>query len=190
MTPAGAPPAESPLRPPRVFATARLVAAPPRPEDAPEAFATYASDPVATRFLAWRPYVAVEPLAEFFRERAEGWERGDGDYPFILRLRESGTLIGSAGAVVEGPAVSFGYVLGRAFWGRGYAAEALRALVDWAMAEPGVWRAWAYCAAENPASARVMEKAGLVREAVLRRWFVFPNLDAEPRDCVVCARVR
>ena len=150
----------------------------------------YASDPVATRYLAWPPYATVEPLAEFFGLRAQGWARGDGDYPFLLRLRETGALIGSIGAVVEGPKVSFGYVLGREFRGRGYAAEALRPLVDWALGEPRVWRAWAFCAAENPASARVMEKAGLVREAVLRRWFVFPNLGPEPHDCVVCARTK
>ena len=84
----------------------------------------------------------------------------------------------------------FGYVLGRAHWGRGYAAEALTFLVDWAVAEPRLKRVWAYCAAENPSSARVMEKAGLEREGVLQRWQVFPNLGPTPRDCLFYAKVK
>ena len=69
-------------------------------------------------------------------------------------------------------------------------AEALRFLADWALAQPGIFRAWAFCHAEHAASVRVMEKAGLAREAVLRRWAVFPNLGPEPQDCIVCAKVK
>jgi hypothetical protein len=35
-----------------------------------------------------------------------------------------------------------------------------------------------------------MQKAGLIREGVLRRWMVHPNLGDEPRDCLSYARVR
>ena len=45
-------------------------------------------------------------------------------------------------------------------------------------------------ARENPASVRVMEKAGMVQEGLLRRWHVCPTLSAELRDCVVCAKVK
>jgi [ribosomal protein S5]-alanine N-acetyltransferase len=180
----------TPIVPPARFETARLLARPPRIDDAPAAFAAYAGDPEATRHLAWRPHAAAETLAEFFRQRIAGWENHDGEYAWLLCLRGTDTPIGSIGVVIDGPKAMFGYVLGRAWWGRGYATEALRPLVGWAMAEPGVRRAWAYCSTENPASARVMEKAGLAREAVLRQWFVFPNRGDEPRDCIVCAKVK
>ncbi|MBV8911854.1 MAG: GNAT family N-acetyltransferase, partial [Acetobacteraceae bacterium] len=48
----------------------------------------------------------------------------------------------------------------------------------------------AVCDVENRASARVMEKAGLEREAILRRWLVHPNLGEAPRDCFSYAKVR
>jgi len=35
-----------------------------------------------------------------------------------------------------------------------------------------------------------MEKAGMSREGILRRWHASPSLGPEPRDCVVCAKVR
>lgn len=184
MTNGEAPP---PILPPASFDTPRLLARQPRETDAAEAFAAYASDPQATRFLAWKPYTEVAALADFLRTRAASWENGDGEYAYLLRLRDTGTLIGSIGVILDGAKAMFGYVLGRAYWGNGYAAEALQPLVIWAQQEPRVLRAWAYCSTENHASMRVMEKAGLQYEAVLRRWQVFPNLGAEPRDCTFYA---
>jgi RimJ/RimL family protein N-acetyltransferase len=43
---------------------------------------------------------------------------------------------------------------------------------------------------ENVASARVLEKVGMVREGVLRRYIVHPNIGPEPRDSIVYARTR
>jgi RimJ/RimL family protein N-acetyltransferase len=43
---------------------------------------------------------------------------------------------------------------------------------------------------ENIASARVMEKAGMAREGLLRRYVVHPNISAEPRDAYLYAVVR
>lgn len=180
----------STLRPPALFETRRLRGRRPREDDAAAVMATYAGDPIATRYLAWKPYTSVEALAEFLRGRAAAWENDDGHYAYLLCLRGTDDPIGSIGVFVDGPKVMFGYVLGRAYWGNGYAAEALTFLVDWAMAEPKLRRAWAYCAAENPSSARVMEKAGLEREGLLRAWQVFPNVGPEARDCVFYSKVK
>ncbi|ACB74256.1 GNAT family N-acetyltransferase [Opitutus terrae] len=184
------PAAEPPLRPPDWFETPRLFARRPREADAAAVFAAYASDPEATRYLAWRPYAKIEPLANFLRQRAAGWETGDGEYAYLLCHRGTDAPIGSIGVMVDGARAMFGYVLGRAHWNRGYATEALCYLVRWAAAEPRVLRAWAYCATENVASARVMAKAGLQCEGVLRRWQMFPNLGPEPRDCVFYAQTK
>ena len=177
-------------RPPEWFETIRLVARRPREDDAPVVFAAYASDPVATRFLAWAPYTSVEKLAEFLKGRAEAWDKSDGHYAYLLCVRGTDTPIGSIGVFIDGPKAMFGYVFGQNYWGRGYAAEALSYLVNWADAQPQLRRAWAYCAIANQSSARVMEKAGLEREGVLRRSQVFPNLGPEPRDCVYYAKVK
>jgi RimJ/RimL family protein N-acetyltransferase len=85
---------------------------------------------------------------------------------------------------------NLGYVLGRKFWGQGYMTEAVRAVVDYALAEPEVFRVWAVCDVENAASARVLEKAGMRREGILRRWSMHPNISDEPRDSLCYARVK
>jgi ribosomal-protein-alanine N-acetyltransferase len=58
------------------------------------------------------------------------------------------------------------------------------------MRQPAVFRISAVCDVDNIGSARVMEKADLVREGVLRRWLVHPNISDQPRDCFSYARVR
>jgi len=178
------------MRPPETFSTERLLARIPRVADAPAVFAAYASDPVATRFLSWKAYHQIAPLEDFLRDRVNDWAQDHRRYSYMLCLRGTDTPIGSIGVDLSGDKALFGYVLGRAQWGRGLMAEALGYLVDWSLAQPGLFRAWAFCDVENPASARVMEKAGMAREGVLRRWHVCPTIGPEPRDCIVCARTK
>jgi len=57
--------------------------------------------------------------------------------------------------------------------GCGYATEAVRALVAWALGQDGVARVTARCDPENTASVRVLEKTGFVRTGVdgeLESW--------------------
>jgi RimJ/RimL family protein N-acetyltransferase len=179
------------LRPPPTFGTARLAGRIPQPDDAPAVFEAYASDRDVTRYLSWRAYERVEPLAEFLREAAARWEKADGHYSWLLCRRGSNRPVGSIGVTFDGTGKAlFGYVIARPLWGHGFATEALTFLVNWSLAQPAIWRAWAYCDVENPASARVMEKAGMAREGVLRRWHNCPEIGPEPRDCITCAKVR
>lgn len=62
-----------------------------------------------------------------------------------------------------------GYWLGEPYWGRGIATEALRAVTEYAFASHDLVRLQAHVFEWNPASARVLEKAGYTREARLRK---------------------
>lgn len=73
-------------------------------------------------------------------------------------------MIGSAGPAARFGVVSFGYWLGVPYWGRGYATEAVRAYVAAVAAVPEVRRVEASVYDWNPASARVLEKAGFTLE--------------------------
>ena len=55
-----------------------------------------------------------------------------------------------------------GYWVGRPYWGRGYASAAVREVVRIAFAELELTRLYAHVLVHNPASARVLEKAGFV----------------------------
>ena len=71
--------------------------------------------------------------------------------------------IGFKGPPDEQHTVELGYSILPAFQGRGYATEAARALIAWAFAQPRVRRIVANCLADNAASIRVLEKAGMRR---------------------------
>ena len=62
-----------------------------------------------------------------------------------------------------------GYWLSEEFWGRGIATRAVTAMSDWAFAQYNLTRVFAMAFAHNAASIRVLEKAGFVREGILRR---------------------
>ena len=61
-----------------------------------------------------------------------------------------------------------GWRSAREHWGRGIATEAVRVLLEHAFDDLGLERLFAHHFPWNPASGRVLEKAGLRREGVLR----------------------
>lgn len=113
-----------------------------------------------------------------------------GDAPAILGRTDSWVLGAFELRRPEPHRLDCGYVLARPYWGHGLMTEALAEVAGWAMRQEAIWRIGAVCDIENRASARVMEKAGLRREGLLRRWIIHPNISAEPRDCFSDARVR
>jgi RimJ/RimL family protein N-acetyltransferase len=70
---------------------------------------------------------------------------------------------------IERVSAEIGYWLGEAFWGRGICTDAVRAVTDYAMRTHGLTRVYAVPFTRNTASCRVLEKAGFVREACMRR---------------------
>jgi ribosomal-protein-alanine N-acetyltransferase len=173
-------------KPPEVLYTERLALRAPRPSDAAAIFRAYAADAEVTRFLQWRPHSSVGETEEYVAGCVAAWG-GDSRFPWVLELREGGGPLGMVELRVAGFKADVGYVLGRASWGRGLATEALRPVVGWAMAQPGIYRVWAVCDAENVASSRVLEKAGMTREGLLRRYALHPNVGDEPRDSLCYA---
>ena len=170
------------MRPPETFATERLLLRVPRPADAPAVFEGYAQDAEVVRYLVWRPHRSLRETEQFLETCAANWASGD-YFPWAVTLKDGGELIGMIGLHPHEFKPSVGYALARRFWGRGFAAEALRPVVAWALAQPGIFRVWALCDVENRASARVLEKAGMTREGLLRRCTMHPNASDEPRDC-------
>lgn len=175
--------------PPEEIRTERLLLRRPRPADARAIFEEYASDPQVTRYLSWEPHASVEETATFLEGRIVRWQTG-ASFAWVLTRAEEDRPIGMIELRPQGHRAEIGYVLGRRYWNRGYMTEAVRAVVEWALRQPHVYRVWAVCDVENLASARVLEKAGMQREGILRRWSVHPNVSPEPRDCLCYAVVR
>ena len=166
--------------------TERLLLRRPNAADAPAIFARYASDPEVTRYMAWPTHRSLDDTYTFLRFCDGVWARWPTAGPLLVFARDGVTLFGGAGIVNDSPDVAqIGYVLARDAWGRGYATEALLASVEAARAA-GVRRLEAGVHVDHPASCRVLEKAGFLREGI--RPGHFPNLPpAATRDAALYA---
>ncbi len=82
-----------------------------------------------------------------------------GEVIFLITLRD-GTIIGACGITMLADQPELGYWLGAPYWGKGYATEALHALIDYAFTDLGHEALQAGARVTNPASRRVLEKCG------------------------------
>jgi RimJ/RimL family protein N-acetyltransferase len=177
------------MRPPENIYTARLRLRPPVNEDAEAIFHNYAQDGEVTRYLTWRPHKNILETAEYLNRCISGWA-DEAEYTWVVVRKDDQRLIGMIAIRIEGHKANLGYVSVRSEWGKGYITEAAQAVAAWAMAQAGMYRVWAVCDVENRASARVLEKVGMKREGVLRRWIMHPNVSDEPRDCYCYALIK
>lgn len=143
--------------------TDRLLLRRSRPDDA-EAISTYRTDPDVHRYQGWDRTDAEGIRAEIedMADRAPG-EPG-GWVQLSVEERETGRLVGDVGlspAEGEPGVIKVGYTTEPAFQGRGYATEAVGALVSYAFDTLGADVVRAYASAENAPSIRVAEKVGM-----------------------------
>ena len=102
---------------------------------------------------------------------------------------EGGAVGGIAlvpGSDVERYSAEIGYWLGEAYWGRGIAAEALTLMTGFAFSSMNLLRIFALPFANNSQSTRVLEKAGFLKEGILRSSSV---KHGRPRDQALYAVV-
>ena len=111
----------------------------------------------------------------YTRADAEWWIRfaGRQDPLTHFAIEVEGEAVGGIGlelgSDIERRSAEIGYWLGEAFWGRGIATAAVRALTDYGFTALGLTRIFAVPFASSSASIRVLEKCGYLREGVMRR---------------------
>jgi ribosomal-protein-alanine N-acetyltransferase len=177
------------INPPTILKTERLRLRKAKLADAQAIFSQYAQDPEVTRYVSWRAHRDLDETRAYMRMCLLAWDAGKA-FHWVIESAEDKQVMGMVVARVVGEKWELGYVLARKHWGRGYMTEALQGLIAWAMKQRDIYRVWAVCDVDNAASARVMEKAGMQREGILRRWSVHPNISAAPRDSFCYAIVK
>jgi RimJ/RimL family protein N-acetyltransferase len=143
-----------------------------RPEDA-ETISAYRSDPEVHRYQGWE---RTDP--DGVRGEIEEMARRDPGAPggwmqLSVEDLDTGQLVGDVGispADDEPGVIKIGYTMSPSFQGRGYATEAVAALIAYAFGTLGADVVRAYASAENLPSIRVAEKVGMqLIERVERR---------------------
>jgi RimJ/RimL family protein N-acetyltransferase len=126
-------------------------------------------DPAVMRFVGAGVALSREQLAASQSRVAEHWRR-HGFGPFTCVERSTGAVVGEAGLqhIEDGAGIELTYTFARAVWGRGYATEAARAVLDWGFGPLHLERIMAVARPENLASQHVLHKLGMRAEEDLR----------------------
>lgn len=136
-----------------------------------EAVFAYASNSEVSRYTLWETHRSIEDSRAFLEFATQKYENG-GEPDWGIVYRGNGCLVGACGLVnweAEHARAEVGFVLSREYWGRGLMSEAVRAILRFGFERMNLNRIEARCIAENAASARVMEKAGMFYEGTLRQ---------------------
>jgi RimJ/RimL family protein N-acetyltransferase len=139
----------------------------------------YRSDPEVARYmLSHQPESREQTRAWLDRIIQESQQQPRRGHTLAIVERATQQVIGqiSIGPGEDYPApgeLGVGYMLARPGWGQGYASEAAQAIVAFGFAALAARQISAWCFAENAASTRVLEKAGLHME--LREESVWPK---------------
>jgi RimJ/RimL family protein N-acetyltransferase len=168
----------------RELETHRLTLRRPVEDDATRLFRAFGSDPEVTRFLTWRPHRSIADAEAAIAQRIQRLSDGT-EYSWIVERAGHREAIGIVSAWFSGAEAELGFVLARSHWGQGLMTEAVAAVTEWALSSPGIKRTWATCDVDNLASARVLEKAGLVKCGGFERQIVRPNLSSLPRPSLL-----
>jgi len=177
------------MKPSEVFETDRLRLRPPTSDDAAIVFQQYTQDADVAKHMTWVPHRSISETELFISRCVSGWENGS-VFTWVVVRRQDDQVMGMVEMRHDGFKADLGYVLAKSYWGNGYMTEAVGVVVGWLIEQDGIYRVWAVCDEENTRSARVMEKVGMKREGVLRRWIIHPNMSDEPRNCLCYSLVK
>lgn len=141
------------------------------PADLP-AMVEYRSHPAVARYQSWTPDWSMRDAEAFLAEDQATLLGTPGTWTQVALVeRTSGALVGDLAlhfVAAQPDTVELGVTLAPAHQGRGLAAEALRAMIDWLFAAHGAHRVLAQADARNAPVRRLFERLGLRQEAELR----------------------
>lgn len=172
-----------------VMTTERLMMREMKPCDSYDMF-EYARRPDVTRYLTWEPHPSREYTREYLQFLTTKYRAGE-FYDWALIWCADGDagrkMIGTCGFTrfdFANNSAEVGYVINPEFHGRGIAPEALRRVMRFGFEELKLNRIEAHYMFGNEASRRVMEKAGMRFEGILRGSLL---IRGEYRDVGICS---
>jgi RimJ/RimL family protein N-acetyltransferase len=136
-----------------------------------DALLEFTQDPSQLRYMLFK--LGSEKEVDHFLEFAATAAREEKRLEWHLALETLGEpgLIGSVALMIEKEypsSAELGYWFKQSAWGKGYATEAAHFALSMGFRNLGLHRIWGKCHVENPASAHVMEKAGMRLEGTIR----------------------
>lgn len=142
-----------------------------------DSFVAYRSDPEVARYQGWEAPFPVEKATAFIADMQKAIPNMNGAwYQFAVELKQNGDMIGDCAfhtLTKDNRQAEIGFSFARDYQGFGYATESVKSLLAYLFIDLDLHRVQAICDVENIASARLLERVGMRREAhfVDNVWF-------------------
>lgn len=149
--------------------TERLILRKFKLEDAESMYNGWATDKETNKYLSWDIHKNIDQTKEVLKKWIDDYENGS--YNWVVELKSNNELIGAICVFdirKKHLNCEIGYCYGSKYWGNGYATEALKRVIDYLINDCNFHLVEARHMSGNPASGKVMEKAGMKKEAVLK----------------------
>lgn len=138
--------------------------------DAEQAFENWTNDPKTTRYLSWNPHKKIEVTKKVFLDWISQYNSKT-FYQWVVEIKSTKQIIGTIGVInkeIEYKTAEVGYCYGSKFWNNGYGTEALKCVINFLINDVGFELIEAKHMSSNPASGKIMEKAGMKYETTLK----------------------
>jgi ribosomal-protein-alanine N-acetyltransferase len=146
-------------------------------------------DAEVMRYWDWPEYKNLSDLEDMFRIHIPDAEDGN-MFWWSVAETEYGPAIGECDLSEIDRLhrrAEVGFLFARAHWGKGYAEESMRAVMDFALGPLALNRLWARCHVGNDASVRLLERLGFSLEGRLKAHV---RREGRARDCLVYGFVK
>lgn len=154
-------------------------------EDYKKVYENWTSDKKTTRYLSWNTHDNEEVTKEYIQSKLSSYDK-DFFFDWIVIRKEDNEPIGEISCVKFSKLhrlCEMGDCFGSKYWNNGYGTEALKAFIDYMLNKVQVDIVIACHTESNLASGRIMEKAGMKKDAVLPNYFV--NKETRKREAQI-----
>lgn len=130
-----------------------------REEDAEELYERIGNDPSSFEYSGWNPYATKEMAKETVKRFIDSY-KNEHVYSWVMEWED--ILVGTIGAYdYENDQIEVGFTVAEGWRGRGFASEALKAVLEYLSQNEEIPCITAWCASDNIASSKTLEKAGM-----------------------------
>ena len=151
--------------------TSRLILRKYQVSDAINMYNNWASNENVTKYMTWCPHKNVDVTKELIAKWISGYNELN-NYHWVIELKSIHEVIGSISVVYINEytkRVTVGYCIGEAWWNQGIMSEALQEVIRFLFEEVKVSCVCAEHVIENKASGKVMQKAGMKYEGIIKK---------------------
>jgi len=145
--------------------------------DAELVYKNWTSDPLVTKHLSWDVHKSLDDTIKYVNYICELYNK-EYCFDWIVVLKETNEPIGEISSVKTSKKhslIELGYCYGSKYWNKGYATEVLQIVIKYLRETAKVEKITACHLSINPASGKVMKKAGMIYDATLKEYRIDKN---------------